>query len=232
MVLLLLQVLLGGLPFLVFGALLTGWIHVAARISTAGMWNLEGTMVLPTLLVLVVTGCHRLFRWLWAHRADAAAPPWRLRSTLAVLGIVGAATVVGMSMVGAAHQTGWLIGNRNSIVTIGPLPAIVDARNVDGAFEQAILVREERGLAGIGGTPLHQFFRPEHSERLRQRYRFYGLMSPEEKPMGVVLVQTASRTGRESQAHALVEGKLESFPVSELPKWTARQSGRLVNLVL
>jgi hypothetical protein len=83
-------------------ALVSGWRPSAERLSKAwhadwldlALWLAAGFIALLLM--------HSMFRWLSTGRTS-----WRMRSTSAVFGLLGANLLFAMSAVGIAHQTGW-----------------------------------------------------------------------------------------------------------------------------
>jgi hypothetical protein len=64
---------------------------------------------------------HRFCRWLW--QGAGHADPWRLRWTLSGFGILILMFGAGMTITAVAHQTGWLIGSPDRLITSGSRPS-------------------------------------------------------------------------------------------------------------
>ena len=108
---------------LLLGTLLFGWIPALGRIvsSMAASPGALASAGLATLLI--VAGTHWFGLWLGRRRWPDAAPDggnittsrWRWRWTLSVNAALATVLFGAMSMVGVAHQTGWLIAAREPI---------------------------------------------------------------------------------------------------------------------
>ncbi len=108
-VLLLIGAVLGcAQPLILLFQLLFGWVWFVARVVPRVSVPIQSAAVGLACLVLVVLIGHLMARWLWREMRPAG-PPWRVRSTATVVGVVLLMFACGMAATGAAHQVGWLI---------------------------------------------------------------------------------------------------------------------------
>jgi len=86
--------------------LCTGWFeYLPHALARAKMNGSAGGFALATLLVLLA-GSHVFLRWLYRQLNN---PAWKIRWTLGIAALVFLLLLGGMSIMGIAHQTGWLL---------------------------------------------------------------------------------------------------------------------------
>lgn len=112
----------GGLVADIFGGLAFGWAAYLMRVVPQARIAWAGVATAVLCLALFAVGLHRSLRWLVgevrkaAGGPPAARPAWRIRWTASVVAIVVAMFAVGIAAAGIAHQTGWLIASRRTLL--------------------------------------------------------------------------------------------------------------------
>jgi hypothetical protein len=99
-----------------------GWALYFAQLVPSVRPNLVAILWGFCCLIMLGFGGHAFLRWLHGQMAaasDQANPPpkpWPLRLTLALLALVIFMFVAGISAVGVAHQTAWLVTSSDPII--------------------------------------------------------------------------------------------------------------------
>jgi hypothetical protein len=99
-----------------------GWIAYAVRVLPEVRPNIGGIVTATTCALGLAVGGHASLRWLYGQpRTDTTADKqtkgaWPVRWTISLLAIVVLMFVAGISAVGVAHQTAWLITSPEPIL--------------------------------------------------------------------------------------------------------------------
>ncbi len=92
--------------------LLFGWVGYLVRVLPQVTVRWDGVAVFVVALIIFSGMLHGCLKWfLAAMQAKAAgdAKPWKVRSTLALVALILVMFWAGISMIGVAHQTAWLV---------------------------------------------------------------------------------------------------------------------------
>ena len=127
--------------------LLFGWIHALRRIASMIVASPVAVAWAGLTVVLIVAGTHGFGLWLWrrlwpevvAEDGTKTSAQWRWRWTVTLHAALAIALFAAMSVVGVAHQTGWLIAAREPIYVprywSSPHPHRMQMRSLAGAIE-------------------------------------------------------------------------------------------------
>ena len=92
-----------------------GWIGHLTEVLPKVTFNWSGIGFLLLCVALAGFMGHRFCRWIW--QGTGHPEPWRLRWTLSGFGILLLMFGAGMTITAVAHQTGWLIGSPEGLIT-------------------------------------------------------------------------------------------------------------------
>ena len=119
--------ILGGIGFLVLALLVPlavvfqvvfGWVYFAARVIPQTRVQAGGVAVAAVALAGAAAVGHWIAAWLWREmHARGDRPRWRVRWTLASLGVIVLMFVCGTAATGVAHQIGWLVRSDEPLFT-------------------------------------------------------------------------------------------------------------------
>lgn len=103
--------LVAGAAFLVEAPLrlLLGWVPFLREALGRVRWQPLTVLASLAAAAAFVAGAHKAAGWLRAAR-DPQAPPWPLRATLALSGLLALLFLASMATLGVVHQVGWLAG--------------------------------------------------------------------------------------------------------------------------
>jgi Protein of unknown function (DUF1559) len=90
-------------------SLLFGWMWFLNRLSTSVRLDFHALITALVCLAGLTLGSHLFLRWLTRGSEPASPTPWRFRSTALLVGLTVVVFAAGISSVGIAHQTGWLL---------------------------------------------------------------------------------------------------------------------------
>jgi hypothetical protein len=96
-----------------------GWWGYVARVGPRITVSTAGVATGLICAVVFTAGLHGLLRWLF-REVRAGSPPWKLRWTLSIVGIIVLMFAAGIAIVGVVHQTGWLIASKRPLVESRP----------------------------------------------------------------------------------------------------------------
>jgi hypothetical protein len=88
--------------------LASGWVFFLARVVPQLTVNVSGVLTAAVCLAALTWGLHAFLRWLHNQTRPAAAQRWRVRWTMAILGVIVLMFVAGIAATGMVHQIGWL----------------------------------------------------------------------------------------------------------------------------
>lgn len=98
--------------------LLSGWLVYVERVAQKITWRWDAVAVFLLSLLAFAVLLHYLLRSLRPQPIDAqeaAAPRWRWRWTISIVGVTLLMFAGGISMIGAAHQTTWLLTSEDRL---------------------------------------------------------------------------------------------------------------------
>jgi hypothetical protein len=123
--------------------LLFGWVSASVRLWEA-LRNAQINWLVPAMALCVLTlGVHRFLNWMYLQRAAdgfaMSSTRWRWRWTLGVVGGVWLVLLSVMSLLGMAHQSGWILVSKEPIfVRRGRIPLQAhELRNAAMAFDHS-----------------------------------------------------------------------------------------------
>jgi hypothetical protein len=122
--------------------LLFGWTGFISRVAPKISWNLGAIITGIVFAVLLGVFAHRFLVWLTRGIAVARGGSfqWQRRWTFCGLLLLVFCFLVGMSIVGAAHQIGWILGSKESLfVDRFGMYGLHDVRTVELAVKEALL---------------------------------------------------------------------------------------------
>lgn len=107
-----------GLPATALGEVLLGWIWFLMRVSRRLTVNWSGVATAVCCLAAFALGLHYFLRWFASQTRGASGTRriWRPRWTGSLVGLVVLMFSAGISFVGVAHQTGWLLAKREPML--------------------------------------------------------------------------------------------------------------------
>ncbi len=130
-----------------FNGLAFGWIGYLRRVLPRVRVNGDGIATGVVCFVLFTVGLHGFLRWISAEVGRASGiilQPWAWRRTLVIVTLVMLMFAVGVAATGIAHQVGWLIASRRSLVETRTVLDGFDSRRPSD-----IRLREIAGIAAI-----------------------------------------------------------------------------------
>jgi hypothetical protein len=95
--------------------LVLGWITHASTVLPKVTVNWSGVGMLVACLAPAAAIGHSFCRWLW--HGTGHVDPWRLRWSIAGLGVLVLMFAAGMAFTAVAHQTGWLLRAKEPLLT-------------------------------------------------------------------------------------------------------------------
>ncbi len=149
-------------------ALCFGWLTFLNRTVPQITWNwdLVGMAVICSALIAVLG--HRFAVWITTSIVSKRGTAWRWpwRWTLCGFAAVGLLFLVGMSVGGAAHQFGWLIGSQEPWFEQKPryLEDLLQMQELD--MECRVALIDTNTVAGV-----HQSLRKSDAERRSEEHR-------------------------------------------------------------
>jgi prepilin-type processing-associated H-X9-DG protein len=172
MALLVLTCVFSGLPLELVARLFVGWALFLWRVVPEARWNFDAMASALAFLGGVGISTHLFLRWLYAEWGREPGQPddeprrrWRLRNTAAVVGVLVLLFVAGMAATGVAHQVGWLMSGRESLVGNSGRIAARRAQSTNNLKQLALGVHnyaEVQDSYPAGGT-FDTWGRPMHS---------------------------------------------------------------------
>jgi hypothetical protein len=107
------------LPLDTLAAIAIGWGRFIVRVVPRVTVHWGGVATGATVSFLVIAGVHQFGRW-WLNSGaptdDLSPCRWRLKWTLSVVGVVIVMFCAGISLVGVAHEVGWLLTTKDSLI--------------------------------------------------------------------------------------------------------------------
>jgi hypothetical protein len=106
----------------VLGRLVIGWVMYLNRVLPRIRISWDGVTTALVCLAALMAGLHFFLRWLHGEIGRARAPlnsitpRWRFRRTAAIVAVVVLMFAAGISFVGVAHQVGWLVASKKSLL--------------------------------------------------------------------------------------------------------------------
>jgi prepilin-type processing-associated H-X9-DG protein len=111
-------------PSQLFFDLGLGWVLYLVRVVPQITVNWNGVLTAAICLVALPLGLHRFLQWFYVQNSKLAENArtdrvWPLRWTVSFLGVVVLMFVAGIAVVGAIHQTAWLVTSPEPLLTGG-----------------------------------------------------------------------------------------------------------------
>jgi hypothetical protein len=103
---------LWGVSFEIAFDLLFGWAGFLGRVAPDVSLRWDGFAIFAAATAIFAALLHGFLRWLYAamrSEQQQAAGPWKLRWTATLVALVVVMFWAGVSMIGVAHQTAWLV---------------------------------------------------------------------------------------------------------------------------
>jgi prepilin-type processing-associated H-X9-DG protein len=97
-----------GWPLELLFDLAIGWLFFLFRVVPELTVSAGGVLMAVVCLAALAWGLHAFLRWFFDQTKPVAEQRWRVRWTLAILGVVVLMFVAGIAATGMVHQTGWL----------------------------------------------------------------------------------------------------------------------------
>jgi len=122
-------VVFGIIPFQFVGLLLFGWIAYLARVLPEITFNPEIAFDGVVALVLALFGLHRILCW-WLRQSGDKSGKWRFSWTLKVTVMLLLLFATSIASVGMIHQIGWLCHEQKLTEMAGMSKEVIELSNI------------------------------------------------------------------------------------------------------
>jgi len=221
----------------ILATLAFGWLQFPRRTLPHISWNwdLVGMSLVATALILILSN------WLFGrftrtfNVAQTKEWKWEWRWTFCVFASVMLLFLVGMAVGGAAHQIGWLASSRQPWLERKGwrAEAINEMRQLDGAFQQALLESSEdleRTRRELHDPHCKYLERQAGEIPMIQKYHFLLILNGTNQVVGAILFPRNLEPRQSSDGLYTLGEQSELFPMERLPELLHKHQGQLLAL--